>query len=182
MTDGSEGIDIRIDRSFAFVDLCGFTDFVETYGDEAAVEELEVLRSTVRRVASRCGVRVDKWLGDGAMIVGTQIAPMVLAVVTIKDRMAQQSSQLAVRAGIARGPVILHEGDNYVGRAVNLAARLCDHAGAGEILASIEGLELPDGVEAGPPTPVHLKGLARPADCVSLYDAPVEPAGGDDER
>jgi class 3 adenylate cyclase len=166
-----EAVSTRIDRSFAFVDLCGFTDFVDTSGDEAAIEELEVLRSTTRRVASRCGVRIDKWLGDGAMMVGTDIAPTVLAVVTIKDRMAEQSSRLAMRAGIARGQVILHEGDNYVGRAVNLAARLCDHAEAGVILASVDGLELPDGVSAGPELSVHVKGLARPATCVSLHDA-----------
>jgi adenylate cyclase len=164
----TEGVGIRIDRSFGFVDLCGFTDFVDTCGDEAAIEELEVLRSTVRRVASRCGIRIDKWLGDGAMMVGTEIAPTVVAVVTIKDRMAEQASRLAVRAGIARGQVILHEGDNYVGRAVNLAARLCDHAAAGEILASVDGLELPDGVAAGPPQRIQVKGLARPAVCVAL--------------
>jgi class 3 adenylate cyclase len=131
----AESFGIRIDRSFAFIDLCGFTDFVDTNGDEAAIEQLEVLRSTVRRVASRCGVRIDKWLGDGAMVVGTQVAPLVTAVVMIRDVMGDQPVALAMRGGIARGLVILHEGDNYVGRAVNLAARLCDHAQADEIPA-----------------------------------------------
>ena len=166
-TDESFGI--RIDRTFAFVDLCGFTDYVDTNGDEAAIEQLEVLRSTVRRVASRHGVRVDKWLGDGAMLVGTQVGPLLTAIVMIKDRMDDGIAAMAMRAGVARGLVILHEGDNYVGRAVNLAARLCDHAQAGQILASVDGLELPEGVEAGPPEEVHVKGLARPATCVSIH-------------
>jgi class 3 adenylate cyclase len=116
-------------------------------------------------------VRVDKWLGDGAMLIGTQVAPLLGAVVMIKDRMEEQHAALAVRAGFARGLVILHEGDNYVGRAVNLAARLCDYAQANEILASIDGLELPPDVQAGPPQAVHVKGLARPAMCVSVHHA-----------
>lgn len=164
----AESFGIRIDRSFAFIDLCGFTDFVDTNGDEAAIEQLEVLRSTVRRVASRCGVRIDKWLGDGAMVVGTQVGPLVTAIVMIRDVMGDQPAALAMRGGIARGLVILHEGDNYVGRAVNLAARLCDHAQADEILASVDGLELPPDVRAGAPESVHIKGLARPAVCVSV--------------
>jgi class 3 adenylate cyclase len=166
-----ESFGIRIDRAFAFVDLCGFTDYVDTNGDEAAIEQLEVLRSTVRRVASRCGVRIDKWLGDGAMLVGTHIGPLLTAVVMIKERMDDEESALGVRAGVARGLVILHEGDNYVGRAVNLAARLCDHAQPSEILASVDGLELPADVQAGPPESVHIKGLHRPAMCVSVHRA-----------
>jgi adenylate cyclase len=169
---GDERVGIRINRSFAFIDLCGFTDFVDTYGDEAAIVELDVLRATVRRVASHCGVRVDKWLGDGVMLVGTESGPIVQSVALIRQRMEDQHARLAMRAGIAFGPVILHEGDNYVGRVVNLAARLCDHAEPGQILASVEGLELPPGVVAGAPEAVHVKGLARAARCVSIDATP----------
>src|SRR5436305_9442382 len=60
----------RVTRTFAFVDLCGFTDFVDEHGDEVGVAELRLLRAVVREVAPLCGVRVDKWLGDGVRLVG----------------------------------------------------------------------------------------------------------------
>jgi adenylate cyclase len=43
-----------------------------------------------------------------------------------------------LRTGIAAGPVILFEGDDFIGMAINLASRLCDAAAPGEILASAE--------------------------------------------
>lgn len=150
----------RVERAFAFIDLCNFTDFVDAHGDEAAVQELRRLRSTVREVAPLCGVRVDKWLGDGVMLVGVQSEPLVAAVVTIAQRFRTQG-RLALRAGIAAGPVILLEGDDYVGRAVNLASRLCDHAGAGQILAA-EDAGLPDGVEVADHTSVEVRGMVEP--------------------
>ena len=41
---------------------------------------------------------------------------------------------MAIRAGLARGPVIMFEGDDYIGRATNVASRLCDSAMPGEVL------------------------------------------------
>src|SRR5690348_3968351 len=62
---------VRVERTFAFVDFCGFTDFSEERGDREASDVLHVLHSTLREAASNHGVRVDKWLGDGAMLVAT---------------------------------------------------------------------------------------------------------------
>jgi class 3 adenylate cyclase len=149
----------RVVRAFAFVDLCRFTDFVDAQGDEAAVAELGRLRTTVREVAATFGVRVDKWLGDGVMLVAVEVEPLVAAVVTIEERF-RQHGRLALRAGIAAGPVILLEGDDYVGQAVNLASRLCDHAGAGRILAAADGLLLPEGVEVAERVDVTIRGMA----------------------
>ena len=151
----------RVYRSFAFVDLSGFTDFVDTQGDEAAVRELQLLRSAVREVTPRFGVRVEKWLGDGAMLVGVDNQPVVAAVVAIEQRHARHG-QLPLRAGIATGAVLLMEGDDYIGQAVNVAARLCDHAAAGEVLAAPEGLHLPAWVQATGERMVTLRGLHAP--------------------
>ena len=73
-----------------------------------------------------------------------------------------------MRAGIAGGPVILLEGDDYVGRAVNTAARLCDWATAGQVLAAADGLELPDWVEEHEAEAISLRGLAEPVELVWL--------------
>jgi len=63
----------RVTRTFAFIDLCGFTDFSDSHGDDAAVGELVKLRASVRAAAPLFGVRVDKWLGDGVMLVGVDV-------------------------------------------------------------------------------------------------------------
>ena len=165
----------RVERSFGFLDLCGFTDFADSEGDEAAVEEAGRLRHVVREVAPLFGVRVEKWLGDGVMMVGVETERLVGAVVAIEQR-AGDSCHLALRAGIASGPVLLVDGDDYIGRAVNTAARLCDTAGHGQVLAATGGLELPDWVEASEPVELHLRGLSEPVKVVELTPAVNIPA------
>jgi adenylate cyclase len=157
----------RVTRTFAFIDLCQFTDFSDSHGDDAAVAELVNLRMSVRAAAPLFGVRVDKWLGDGAMLVGVDAEPVVAAVVAVCNRVAE-TSHLAMRAGIATGPVIILEGDDYVGKSVNTAARLCDRAEAGEILASSAGLTVPEWVEVAQCPPLSVRGLSEPIDVVSL--------------
>jgi class 3 adenylate cyclase len=157
----------RVTRTFAFIDLCDFTDYSDAHGDDAAVAELLILRASVRAAAPLFGVRVDKWLGDGAMLVGVDSAPVVAAVMAICQRHAE-TGELPMRAGIATGPVILLEGDDYVGRAVNTAARLCDLAAAGQVLAATDGLELPDWVEEHEVESISVRGLHDPVELVSL--------------
>lgn len=159
--------DHRVHRTFAFVDLCGFTDFVDEHGDDGAVQELQILRATVREVAPLFGVRVEKWLGDGLMLVGVDSEPLVGAALAIEQRHSK-IGHLDLRGGIASGDVILLEGDDYIGRAVNLASRLCDIADAGQLLAATDDLELPEWVAAGEHEPVFVKGMAEEVPVVSL--------------
>ena len=48
----------RIDRTFAFIDLSGFTHFTDTVGDAASMEILIGFRESVRSVAYVRGVRI----------------------------------------------------------------------------------------------------------------------------
>lgn len=160
-------VDRRVHRTFAFVDLCGFTDFVDERGDEAAVHELQTLRAIVREVTPLFGVRVEKWLGDGVMIVGVEPEPLVGAALAIEQRHTK-TGELELRGGIACGHVLLLEGDDYVGRAVNLASRLCDKAQPGQLLAATDLLELPEWVVAEDHAPVTVKGMAAPVPVVAL--------------
>jgi adenylate cyclase len=167
----------RVSRSFAFVDLCGFTDFVDLHGDDAAVAELRILRAGVREAAGAAGVRVDKWLGDGVMLVGVEPEPLVTAVIALRGN-HEARGRLPLRGGIATGAVILLDGDDYVGRAVNLAARLCERAESDQILAAADdALALPSGVHATSATSFHVKGFVRPVDVVALA-RPAGPALG----
>lgn len=124
----------RVRRTFAFIDLCGFTAYNNTQGDDASVAQLAEFRAIVRAVGSATGVRVAKWLGDGAMLVGLEPAGTIAAVLEVARRMRAGNVDLPLHAGVAEGPVILFEGDDYIGQSVNLAARLTDLAEPWQLL------------------------------------------------
>lgn len=152
---------IGVDRTFAFVDLSGFTAFIEDDGIAAAVHVLAMFRLGASEVTARRGVRVAKWLGDGAMIVGVQTGATVAAVAELMARVGA-TSHLQLRAGVARGDVILFQGDDYIGRAVNIAARLCAVAGPGELLATEDvAAEAPDWVIELDARSVELRGVGQ---------------------
>jgi class 3 adenylate cyclase len=179
-------VDLLVRRNFAFVDLCGFTLLTDEHGVGEAIVALSTFRSVVRERAGWRGVRVAKWLGDGAMLVATEPRPLVDAVVRMEHALDQRGCRLPLRAGIAGGRVILFEGDDYIGRAVNLAARLCDEAQPHQMLitaslfqASGQGLK---GIDLGPRP---IRSFTRPVELVDLTverdqhpDHPV-PALGD---
>jgi len=123
----------RVDRSIAFIDLSGFTHYTDAEGDGAAVEVLVKFRAAVREVCALKGVRIAKWLGDGAMLIGVEPEQLAEALGDLSRLL--QDARLPLRAGAARGQVILFEGDDYIGSSVNLAARLCDTAKPGQVLA-----------------------------------------------
>lgn len=161
--------DALVRRYFSFVDLCGFTQLTDEEGVEQAVVALSTFRAVVRERAGWRGVRVAKWLGDGAMLVSTDARPLVDAVLRMEQALDQRGCRLPLRAGIAAGRVILFEGDDYIGRAVNLAARLCDEAHPHQILITASlyaaaGDGLP-GVALGPRT---VRSFSRPVEVVDL--------------
>src|SRR5580693_5583161 len=128
---------MRVHRSFAFVDVSGFTALTELEGDERAVDVLTAFRALLRDICSRRGVRIAKWLGDGVMLVCVTTRPLletILELHHVVDEVAGPVEAISIRSGINSGPVILMEGDDYVGHCVNVAARLCDLAGPGEAL------------------------------------------------
>jgi class 3 adenylate cyclase len=159
---------MRVRRYFAFIDLCGFTRFTEVHGDEEAVAVLAGFRTLVRYVASEHGVRVAKWLGDGAMFVSTD-GPALAAALIELDRRAAEAVHLPIRAGVAGGDVILFEGDDYIGSAVNLAARLSDVAAPGEVLATADMAEFvpPEG-DVRPVEPRLVPGFMQPVAIVTV--------------
>jgi adenylate cyclase len=81
-------------------------------------------------VASERGVRIAKWLGDGCMIVAVEQRDAIEFVLELEQRATDVCAPLTIRAGLATGHALLFEGDDYIGSAVNMAARLCDYARA----------------------------------------------------
>jgi adenylate cyclase len=151
---------VRVVRCFAFLDLCGFTAYTEEHGDAQAVEVLAQLRAILRAEAEDKGVRVTKWLGDGAMLSGVEATSLLECVTQVRERVGVDGT-LAMRGGTCAGPVIMFEGDDYIGVAVNTAARLCDAAAPGQLLATAETAALaPPGLNTRLLTEIEVPGLS----------------------
>ena len=164
---------MRVPRTFVFVDLSGFTNYTAAFGDDAAGRILSTFRGIVRTVASDRGVRIAKWLGDGCMVVAVDQRDAIDFVLDLEQRATDVCAPLTVRAGLATGYALLFEGDDYIGSAVNMAARLCDYARGVEVLMPTMQLQrLPEGVVAEPYGEVELRGFPGPIDGVSLSGTP----------
>ncbi len=162
----------RVVRTIAFVDLSGFTAHTQNNGDEAAVQALMFFRAATREVCARHGVRIAKWLGDGAMLVGVEAEDIAEAMTELSNLVAESASPLPLRAGIATGDVILFEGDDYIGSVVNLAARLADIAAAGQVLAPKDFVSaIMVNTQALPVGALDVKGFAEPVEVVALIDS-----------
>ena len=160
---------MRVDRWFAFVDLAGFTSFGDEHGDDESVRVLTVFRAAARSVATDYGVRIAKWLGDGCMFVSVLPEQLVAAVCTLERKIDDAELPLQIHAGMAGGPVILLEGDDYTGGAVNLASRLTDAAGPHEILAPCElAAHAPSGTPTAPVGMLAVAGFHQPLEVVCL--------------
>lgn len=75
-----------------------------------------------------------KLLGDGAMLRLTDAAVGVSAALELVETMSGEGV-LSSHAGVHTGPVIERDQDVF-GQTVNLASRIADVAGPGEVLAS----------------------------------------------
>lgn len=141
MTQGDVAVQEYV-GAILFTDLVGFTEFTGGLGDLEALRVLELQRHIVEEVLEGVsGARVVKELGDGLMIwfpsatEGLRCAAEVMSL--IEDERTAGSFPLAVRMGMHYGNA-LARGDDLVGQNVNVAARVSDLAGPGELLVSGE--------------------------------------------
>jgi adenylate cyclase len=174
---------VRVHRSFAFVDVSGFTALTEVEGDERAVDVLTAFRALLRDICARRGVRIAKWLGDGVMLVCVDTRPLLETILELHYVVGVVGAveTVSIRSGLTSGDVILMEGDDYVGHCVNVASRLCDLAASGEALAapSVMG-HLPSWGETLSETHVTLRGVEKPVPASSIRMAPSGADGTQD--
>jgi len=103
------------------------------------------------------------------MLVSVDSKPLVAATLELKFRADSVDDPVAIKCGITIGNVILLEGDDYIGHAVNVASRLCDLARGHEVLALPEVVpELPAWGTAESTDEVSLRGLEQPLQVVRL--------------
>ncbi len=127
-------------RGFLFSDLRGYTDFVDAEGDRAAADLLDIYRRLVRDVARRHRGAEIKTEGDSFYLVlpsasGALRCALDITAAAAAASEAKPSRPIRVGIGVHAGEAAQAEGQ-FVGLAVNTAARICALADAGEVLAS----------------------------------------------
>jgi branched-chain amino acid transport system substrate-binding protein len=161
-------------RGFLFADLRDYTRFVETNGADAAAELLGRYRDLVRHAVSRFDGSEIKTEGDSFYVVFPAVSSAVecgLAIVGgAEDAVAESGPPIRVGVGVHAGETV-ETAEGYVGGAVNIAARICSQAHAGEVLVSdtvraLTQTVLP--VVFEPRGRRQLKGVAEP---IALYAA-----------
>lgn len=174
------GVDVR---TFLIADMRGYTRFTREFGDQAASGVAARFAAIVRDAAPSFDGELLELRGDEAMCVFSSARQALRAAVEIQRRLRTpgelgETLALAVGIGLDAGEAVPTEG-GYRGSALNLAARLCSHAGGGEILATerLVGLCGPvSGLHWGRPRPLRLKGVQDPERVVRVEpDEPIPP-------
>jgi adenylate cyclase len=179
----------RRDISVVFCDLRGFTSFAESAEPEEVMGVLKEYHTCLGGLIHKHEGTLDKYAGDGLMVLFNDPLPCTepaLRAVRMAVEMREQVGKLAQKwrkyghelgfgLGISHGYATMgrigFEGRfdySAIGSVVNLAARLCGEANAGQILVdrkvfmAIE--EMADVEQTGE---LNLKGFHRP---VIAYD------------
>jgi class 3 adenylate cyclase len=129
-----------VTRAFLFSDLRDYTDFVETHGDAAAAELLRAYRDLVRAEIDRYTGAEVKTEGDSFYVVFEAPSAAVECAVAVQRAVHEHAGRdtkapIRVGIGVHAGETVPYD-DQFVGSAVNIAARLASKAQAGEIIAS----------------------------------------------
>lgn len=148
-----------------FADVRGFTSFAERASPEAAAARLDALLACFVEAVYAEGGTINKFIGDGAMAVFGAPLPhaepaAAAARAALRTRAAVESLNVrfgggeALRFGfgintglVAAGCLGTKDSSEYgvIGAPVNIAARLEEAAGPGQILVGSEAASLLDG-------------------------------------
>jgi len=123
------------DHTFLFADLVGYTSFTERVGDDVAADVAVEFQARAQRLAGMYGCEVIKKLGDAVMIHGTDAARILALALRLRRELSGDGGFPPLRMGVHTGTAVQREGDWY-GATVNIAARVADAAGSGELLLS----------------------------------------------
>ena len=163
-------------RTVLFADLRGSTSIFERLGNAEATSVITHTVSLLGGSVTERGGHVVKTLGDGLMAVfdastaGIEAAALMHATL---ERLVERGSEhgassglraLRLQVALARGEVVEMGGDCF-GDAVNVAARLLDHAGDNETLITDEvfsGLPRIEQQRYRSLDWMHLRGRAEP--------------------
>lgn len=173
----------RSEITVVFVDIRGFTEFSALAEPEEVIAVLREYHAEMGRHVTEYEGTLGGFQGDGLMVFFNDPYPvadharravdmargMQAGFVALAEAWRKRGFQLGLGIGIATGYATLgrigYEGRyDYtpIGTTVNLAARLCDKAGPGTILASQKTIAAAD-VDAAPLADLlELKGIPQP--------------------
>ena len=162
-----------------FTDLVGSTGLETRIGPGAAHELRETHFSLIRGALADAGGREVKNTGDGVMAAFGSAAAATSCAVEIQRRFERRNrasaEQLLVRIGISIGDATADR-DDYFGLPVIEAARLCDKAVGGQILARDTVAHFSGGREGQVFSSLgglELKGIPEPVPAVEVVWEPV---------
>jgi class 3 adenylate cyclase len=125
-------------RAIMFTDIQGSTDVSTQHGDDAALELVRRHNDVVRAALDRFAGREVKHTGDGILASFVSVSKAVEASIAIQRSCAGaigSGPKLAVKIGLSAGEPV-EDSQDLFGASVNLAARICAHAGGGQTLVS----------------------------------------------
>ncbi|QJR14641.1 ATP-binding protein [Usitatibacter palustris] len=161
-----------------FVDLVGSTPLSSRLDPEELRDLIREYQATIATEAERYAAHVAQYVGDGALVYfgypraheddAERAVRAALSIVRAVAALRSPSGEpLAAHIGIATGLVVvgdlLAKERAVIGETPNLAARLLEQAGAGEIVVSAQTRSLVGNVfEMREMEPRRLKGLPEP--------------------
>jgi YVTN family beta-propeller protein len=167
-------------RTFLIADVRGYTRFTQEHGDEEAGRLAASFAELVRTTVPASGGELIELRGDEALCVFASARQALRAAVELQRRFRSPTEEgaafpLPIGIGLDAGEAVPIEG-GYRGAALNMAARLCSVALAGQILATDTVVSLSrrlEGIRFVDRRPVRLKGIEKPVRAIE-----VVPEGG----
>lgn len=155
-------------RVILFTDIVGSTQMTQDFGDEAAMRVLKVHDTIIRGALKKHGGGEVKHTGDGIMASFASVSGSVNSAIDMQKGIGDHNQtdpeiKLYVRIGLSAGEPV-EENQDLFGTTVQLAARICNHADAEEILMAhtVQELCAGKGFEFGKPDEVLFKGFDTP--------------------
>lgn len=170
-------------RTFLIADVRGYTLFTQERGDEAAAKLAAKFADIAREIVEARGGTLLELRGDEALCVFSSSREAIRTAVDLQERFVDETLEqpelpLTVGIGLDAGEAVAVQG-GYRGGALNLAARLCGQARAGEILASREVTHLArrlEGVRYEDRGPLTFKGMSDPVAVVRVVTEAEDPS------
>jgi class 3 adenylate cyclase len=152
--------------TIVFTDLEGSTEMLEVLGEDRWLEVMLDHSRIIRERVAEHGGDVAESQGDGYMITFASASAALAFAVDLQQTLARRNAArpeapLRIRIGLHTGN-IFQSGDDVLGRAVILAARITGRARGGEILVSDACREYTERLGRwtyGRPIELALKGL-----------------------